>query len=145
MYGIDTGTGATWLDTFTATGAIFAPLMVDATAVYTCGYQAYLRANNLPTTSVHWIDRFFCGYWTPLRVANGVGFIISGAVPHPSTFSVVIMATGATPAGGDLPEYDANGASPSVVNGVVYAGSMQSLGGGKYASSVYAFAPLGTF
>jgi hypothetical protein len=49
-----------------------------ATAVYTCGYQAYLRATALPTTSVRWTERFFRGYQTPLRVANGVGFIISG-------------------------------------------------------------------
>jgi len=145
MYGIDTSTGATWLDTFTATGAIFAPLTVDTTAVYTCGYLAYLRANNLPTTNTHWTDRYFCGYRSPLRVANGVGFIISAAFPYTSTDAVLITATGATPAGADLPQYDTNGASSSVVNGVWYAGSMQSLGGGKYASSVYAFAPLGTF
>jgi hypothetical protein len=78
-------------------------------------------------------------------VADGVGFIISAAFPYTSTGAILITATGATPAGGDLPQYDANGASSSVVNGVWYAGSMQSLGGGKYASSVYAFAPQGTF
>jgi outer membrane protein assembly factor BamB len=145
MYGVVASTGALVFDTFTATGAIFAPLTVDATAAYTCGYLAYLRANALPNTSVHWTDPFFCGYRSPLRVANGVGFIISAAFPYTSTGAILITATGATPAGGDLPQYDTNGASSSVVNGVWYAGSMQSLGGGKYASSVYAFAPLGTF
>ena len=145
MYGIDTSTGAIWLDTFTATGAIFAPLTVDATAVYTCGYQVYLRANNLPTTSVHWTNIFRCGYRSPLRVANGVGFIISSAVPYSAYFNILDTATGSSPAGGDLPQYGADGAGSAVVNGVWYAGSMQPRGAGQYINYIYAFAPLGTF
>jgi outer membrane protein assembly factor BamB len=145
LYGIDASTGAVKFSTFTATGAIFAPLTVDATAVYTCGYLAYLQATALPGYFVRWSNYFRCGYRSAMRSANGVGFVISAAIPYTAYDAILITATGATPAGGDLPQYGADGAGSSVVNGVWYAGSMQSLGGGKYASSVYAFAPLGTF
>ena len=152
LYGVDASTGVIKFSTFTVIGAVIAPLTVDATAVYTCGYQAYVQATAIPGYSVRWSSYFRCGYRSPMRVASspgvingGVGFVISAGVPFPSYFNILNPASGASPAGGDLPEYGADGAGSSVVNGVWYAGSMESLGGGAYASSVYAFAPQGTF
>jgi outer membrane protein assembly factor BamB len=151
LYAIDASTGAIKFSTFTVMGAVFAPLAVDPTGVYTCGYQAYLQAYNVPSYAVRWTTQFHCGYRSALRVVhssgvnNDAGFAISSALPFEATLAILNMATGSTPAGGPFTEYGADGASTSIVNGVWYVGSMESLGGGKYASSVYAFAPLGTF
>ena len=76
---------------------------------------------------------------------NDAGFAVTSALPFEASIAILNMATGSAPAGGPFAEYGADGASTSVVNGVWYVGSMESLGGGKYASSVYAAAPLGTF
>jgi outer membrane protein assembly factor BamB len=84
LYGIDASTGAIKFSTFTVRGAIFAPLTVDATAVYTCGYLAYLQATALPGYSVKWTGQFRCGYRSAMRSANGVGFVISAAIPYTS-------------------------------------------------------------
>jgi outer membrane protein assembly factor BamB len=151
LYAVDASTGAIKFSTFTVTGAVFAPLAVDPTGVYTCGYQADLQAYNTPSYAVRWTTQFRCGYRSALRVVhssgvnNDAGFAVSSALPFQASLVILNMATGSTPAGGPFDEYGADGASSSIVNGVWYAGSMQSLGGGKYASSVYAFAPLGSF
>ncbi|HEY7022432.1 MAG TPA: PQQ-binding-like beta-propeller repeat protein [Ktedonobacterales bacterium] len=151
LYAIDASTGAIKFSTFTVMGAVFAPLAVDPTGVYTCGYQAYLQAYNLPSYAVRWTSPFHCGYRSALRVVhssgvnNDTGFAVSSALPFEASLAILNMATGSGIAGGPFTEYGADGASTSIVNGVWYVGSMESLGGGKYASSVYAAAPLGTF
>ena len=151
LYAIDASTGTIKFSTFTVMGAVFAPLAVDPTGVYTCGYQAYLQAYNLPSYTVRWTTQFRCGYRSALRVVhssginNDAGFAVSSALPYEASLIILNMATGSTPAGGPFAEYGADGASSSIVNGVWYVGSMESLGGGKYASTIYAAAPLGTF
>ena len=70
LHGVDASTGAIKFSTFTVIGAVFAPLAVDPTGVYTCGYLAYLQAYNLPSFAVRWTSPLNCGYRSALRIIS---------------------------------------------------------------------------